>query len=229
MFFALTNLPRRLWRLLFHIKKGISGLERRDQPIELPIGRFTRWWLELSFYVFDILAIPEFYETIMDWLKWGTRPLTKQELEWARPIFGDSIDYNRVRVDQHAAIMCKSQQICYVSFYTVNSWGEMRPEILIHELVHIWQFTHYGSTYIPLALLAQRSLSGYDYGGIISLEETKLKNGGLEHYNLEQQAEIIADYFCLKTGRPARWAKCIQDHLPVYEYFVKQLKTENTK
>lgn len=217
-------LPIRLWRVGAHFYKGVLGIYK---PIEfdLPINRFLRWWLEMFFYLLDILGVPELYEILMDWVKWDTRPLTEKEINLAKPIYGDSISYNRIRIDETATIACKRHHIYYVSFYTINSWGSFRKDIFIHELMHVWQFKKMGSIYIPRALLAQRTLLGYNYGGVEPLIVAKEKGKGFASFNLEQQADIVSDYYCLKEGLMPRWVAPTEGNLlPFYEYFIEILR-----
>lgn len=215
-------LPIRLSRLVMHIFRGIFPLRR--VKVALPINRFLLWWTKTVFLIFDLLAIPEMYETIMDWSKWQTRGLTPEEKNLARSIYGDSIFYDRVRVDETAKIICEKHHIFYVSFYTINSWGKFQPDIFIHELMHVWQFQKLGSVYIPLALLAQRTASGYDYGGFENLMEVIGRGGGFDDFNLEQQADMVSDYYCMKTGQTPRWCKPYQiGNFEALQFFVDKL------
>ena len=217
-------LPIRVWRVILHIYKGIFGIYK---PVEnyLPMNRFARWWLELFFYLLDIIGVPEIYETLMDWAKWDTRPLTDAEIKMAESVYGNSIPSKRVRVDRAAKIVCRKHHIYYVSFYTINSWGSFRDDIFIHELMHVWQFRKMGSIYIPRALLAQWTLFGYNYGGIRPLKIAIENKEGFAPFNLEQQADIVSDYFCLREGLMPRWVSPMEgDLLPVYEYFIRILR-----
>jgi len=181
------------------------------------------WWLELIYLLLDLLGIPEVYETIIDLFKWKTRPLNTREIALLTPIFGKNIDYNRVRIDETALLGPKQKQFCYVSFYTINSWGQMNDALLIHEMVHIWQFQQMGSIYIPQALAAQRSKEGYNYGGAPKIVAWALKNGRLTDFNLEQQADIVADYWRLKNDYPLQWGPAGVADLPHYAFFVEQI------
>ncbi len=204
---------------------GVMG--STGTKVFLPMNKYAQWWIELLFYSLDVLAVPEIYETLMDWSKWKTRPLTKEEIQTARTVFGDSINYDRVRVDETANIACKKHHLLYVSFYTVNSWGQFRPDIFIHEMMHVWQFQSIGGVYIPWALLAQRTDLGYNYGGLQVLADVKASGGGFENFNLEQQADIISDYFCIREGLMPRWCLAdVESAKPVFEYFVKKLQSQ---
>jgi hypothetical protein len=198
-------LPIRIGRLGRHVFYGIFYPER--EKVILPMNRFLLWWINAAFLVLDILAVPELYEIMMVWSKWQTRGLTPEERKLARSIYGDSIFYDRVLVDETAKIICEKHHIFYVSFFTINSWGTFQPDIFIHELMHVWQFQKMGSVYIPLALLAQRTTAGYNYGGFEKLMEVIIRNGDFDDFNLEQQADIVSDYYCMKVGQTPRWCE----------------------
>ena len=128
-------------------------------------------------------------------------------------------------MDETAAIACKRQHIYYVSFFTINAWGAFRPDIFIHEMMHIWQYQQLGAVYIPQALLAQRTELGYNYGGLPPLQEAMQADNGFAPFNLEQQADIVSDYFCLREGMMPRWCNVREQELmPVFKYFIKKLK-----
>lgn len=210
--------PTRAGRLLRHLRQGFFIITKHK------VRPSTQWWwAELFFLVMDFLLLPEFYETGMDLAKWKTRSLTENEKRLARSVFGDAIHLERVRVDERARLGCKSHQIIYVSFYTINAWGPFRPHLLIHELVHVWQFQKMGSAYIPRALMAQRTEAHYNYGGVPALQQCIARAGKLEDFNLEQQAEIIADYYCIREKMKPTWGQGTEKDLPAYEYFLKEL------
>lgn len=182
------------------------------------------WWLEFTYLLLDLAGVPEIYETIIDLFKWNTRPLTEKEITLLQPLFGKSIDYKRVRIDESAYLGPKQKHFCYVSFYTINSWGSMNDGLLIHEIVHIWQFQQMGSVYIPRALAAQQSKEGYNYGGAPKIVEWALNNGRLTDFNLEQQADIVADCWRLQNGLPLQWGPAGVADLPHYLFLVGQIE-----
>lgn len=212
-------LPLRLFRFFRHLAVGTTSLFTKKE-VEI-----LAWWQDFAFYLVDLLFLPEIFETILDFGKWKTRPLSPMEKQQADSVFGEAIKLDSVRIDDRARIGCRKRSIAYVSFYTVNSWGKLLPTTLIHELVHVWQYQKLGSVYIPQALRAQRSRAGYNYGGLEVLRDSKLKNGKITDFNLEQQAEIVSDYFAIREGGNAVWSKAIKADLPIYEYFVAQVRT----
>jgi len=213
-------LPVRLLRIWKHFKLGAASLAGKKRGVK----DLSPWWTGLVFLLLDLLGVPEIYESAIDFGKWRTRPLTESEIETARSVFGDAIPLHRVRVDESAHIVCRRWHVIYVSFFTINAWGKFHPEILVHELVHVWQYLQSGSIYIPRALYAQRTQEGYNYGGVTALSACLHRGGSLQDFNLEQQADIISDYFCIREGLPPRWGRGGPADLPVYEHFVNEIR-----
>ncbi len=216
-FRALRLLPERLVRLFRHIGSGLNLFFVQNQR------QTQHWWQDFAFLVFDLVALPELYETLFDFVKWNTRPLSRLERKLAASVFGNAIRLDEVRIDDYAKFGCKKRNIVYVSYMTINSWGRIRPETFIHELVHVWQFQQMGGAYIPQALRAQRTKEGYNYGGASHLKEAMQSGRKLTDFNLEQQADLICDYFSIKKGLKPTWGKGAEVDLPVYLYFVSQL------
>jgi hypothetical protein len=184
-----SGFPERLLRWGQHTRRG--------QVLQLA------WWVDGGVLLADLLGVAIFYE-IGTWLtKWNLRPLTAGEIRVLTAVFGATIDYRRVRIDERAHLGPRQYPICYVSFYSINSWGPMTLATLVHEAVHIWQYERVGAAYIPRALRAQHSPAGYDYGGGAAVSRAR----SLWAFNYEQQADIVADYWCLSTGNPTRWLR----------------------
>ena len=185
--------------------------------------RIAVWWMSLMVYLLECLGSGEVYETVMDFVKFNTRTLHPWEIQLAKSIYGNTIQYRRVRIDEMAMAGPKQKQFCYVSFYLVNSWGPMRNRIFIHELMHVWQYERMGALYMVHALRAQQSIMGYNYGGVTTLKAYLEKGKNLHDFNPEQQADIVADYYLIKNGYSPQWGRGGQEDLAVYEKFIEDL------
>lgn len=220
------HLPMRLLRILKHLLEGTYGVlgskaSHDGRPL---LNRLSLWWTYLFFYILDVFGLPEFYETIMDLVKFNTRPLYKWEIELAKSVFGNTIDYRRVRIDDFSFAGPKQMRFCYVSFYCINSWGPMQNSIFIHEMTHVWQFEKLGSVYIPKALLAQHTALGYDYGGVEALRAGREKGKSFLSFNFEQQGDIISDYFRIREGYKPQWGQASRLDLPIYESYINEVR-----
>ena len=175
--------------------------------IKSPRGKHAliRWLAGIVLLSFDLTFIILFIETLLDFVKWKTRPLTAPEKELALAVFGHHIPLHLIAFDPDSIPVKKNKTTAYVSFHTINGSVNLPEYIFIHELVHICQFHHRGSVYISESIWAQKWGGGYNYGGLEWL--TKYRAGkGLTAFNYEQQADIIEDYYRWKNNMPLQWA-----------------------
>lgn len=221
--------PVRMIRLWKHLLTGIRAIFN-SQPKEIEhsqkkhgLSGFLQWWICLVLLISDCFGFPEFYESVMDWFKFNTRPLDAHERRLAEEIFPGVMLHSRIRIDQRAFLGPRQWQIAYVSYYTINSYGKINPATLIHELVHIWQFEKYGSRYIIEALAAQRRHPSYDYGGATALHQSWHMKKPLTSFNFEQQAEIIEDMYRLEHGMPPGWGDATHEMIWLYKHYHNDL------
>ena len=178
--------------------------------------------------VFDVLQGPRSFEFVWHFLV-GVSRLTEPELKAASLVLGEkSIRYHSVRVAEGrllALIFKFGPGRAFTTFHTVNlprSGGHSREhiELLIHELVHVYQFERIGIDYIFQALRAQSTV-GYFYDSRPSLNEWRAKGKHFRDHNREQQGQIAQDYqkdvieAVLPEGNEVRVA---------YEPFIAELK-----
>lgn len=214
-------LPRRTGRLIEHIGMGITQFTRDGQK---SVKESVFWWVEMLLYLLDMVGVAELYESLMNLLKFNSRPLYSWELEVGKRVFGDSIRWKRVRIDEAAWLGPKQFRLCYVSAFTINSWGTMSNALLIHELMHVWQYQQIGLVYIVRALRAYHSEENYNYGGLEKLREVKAREGQIWDFNLEQQADIMSDYYRLSENQAPQWGNAHLYDLPVYAHFIAQVQ-----
>lgn len=186
-----------------------------------PSGKVWQWmeWLLLGL---DCLAFPEFYLWLNRVAKPNLRRLSVSETALARSIFGQSIRYECVWVDERAVIACRRYGLAYVSGNLINSWGPLTPAHFIHEMVHIWQFQHLGLVYIPRALYAQRTPEGYDYGGPEAVQQACSTGKSFLDFNYEQQGDLVADLFRMTKGEHDRFGQ--KGGEEAYAAYVKVVK-----
>lgn len=154
--------------------------------------------------VLDFFNFPEFMDFLWQTIKPGTRRLTLTEEQEARKVFGDSINYRQVRIDENSLIAWlgakkhKCSGMGITSFRTINfnkkikaAPGNPHMKWLIHELAHISQMEHVGSRYMIEASYA-RATEGYGY--VLGAKPY------FRDYNREQQASIAADYYVIHVS-----------------------------
>lgn len=132
----------------------------------------------------------------------SSRPLTPAERALAASMFGDAIDYERVRVhrrawwplqprritmapDGHLWFHPQAPHYCECFGYA----GLASQAHFIHEMTHVWQATRSGKWWLPLM---RHPFCRYGY--------TITPGKPFERYGIEQQAEIVKHIFLARNG-----------------------------
>lgn len=226
----ITSLPARLKRLVVHLWNGVKSLKPWSLEWWKSLGKADTWksfgsWLgELVIYALEVGGIGEIYETIADFIKFNTRAMTDDEIKMAKTVFGNSINYKLVRIDEYAVLGPSFSGREYVSFHTINGWGKIEPATLIHELTHVWQYEKMGAMYMPRALHGNSKPGFYEYGGVPKLIENKDK--GLSAFNVEQQGDIMADYYRIRNGMEPEHGSGTEADLIHYEVYVNEVRSK---
>lgn len=182
-----------------------------------------RWLAGIILLAFDLTPLSLIYEILVVLLHSKVRLLSAHEMQQAHSVFGQTIPLHLVALNPDSLQVKRKKATAYVSFYTIHFYGSIPDSMLIHELVHIWQYQCYGSAYISEALWAQHLGGGYNYGGIEPLKMYS-EDKGLAAFNFEQQADIIEDYYRWKNGLPLQWALNVPGIGEVLEKYRNQLK-----
>ena len=132
----------------------------------------------------------------------GARPLTSGEIEMARSVFGDAIDYTSVRLVRRKWWLFQPRGIVMAPTGNIHfhprdpNWSEdfsrERPSLqglFIHEMTHVWQAQTRGRFYLPLM---RHPFCRYAYRFV--------PGKAFDAYGLEQQAEIVRHAFLQKRG-----------------------------
>ncbi len=208
--------PRRLIKLVFHFLQWIPSVKKEH----LPSKDFGEWIVDLSFYMSDLLIIPDFLELIFVWIQPNIRLLNKEEIACTIKYFGEKVNTKNIRISYRIPRRIENLAIAFVTFNTIHFSNKISIPIFIHEMVHIWQYQKFGSVYIFRALKAQVSKEGYNYGGTENLYSKMLDNYIFTDFNFEQQGEIFEDFCRMKES----------EHVdnPIveasFEYFVGQVR-----
>lgn len=200
-----------LGRLPFFMGKAArAGTLRRQLRHAV---RQTGIWLHLFLVqLFDLIGGPEICQFVMH-LGLHTTPLTAAELTAVQSIFGPpNLRYQDVRIAQGGIlhlIFRYNGGLAFATWYTIHlpvkreggtgtavSSRQNLP-LLVHELTHVFQYHHVGSRYLGEAIyyLVTTSRNCYQYGGHANLRTCHQQGQRFCHFNREQQAQIIQDYF----------------------------------
>jgi hypothetical protein len=178
--------------------------------------------IQLVLEALDLVGAPEIFAFVWRVLT-RTGPLTGAEINAASSVLGPSaVRYQDIRVSQGGVlrwIFARNEQRAFATFHTINL-PETGPHqrdninIVVHEIVHVYQYERAGSRYFAEALLGQHE-EGYDYGGAAGLAAAVRQGKQLRNFNREQQAQIAQDYYT---------ATCTRADLTAYEPFIRQLR-----
>lgn len=138
----------------------------------------------------------------------GKRRLTAGEVALARRVFGDAIDYARVRIIGRRYMPFQPKNCCMTpngklyfhhscAHDDFSAQGVGLQHWFIHEMVHVWQH----QLGYPVRLRGALRV-GLDYHYRLSAGAT------LADFNMEAQGDLLADYFVLRLlGRAdaMRW------------------------
>ncbi len=211
-----TRLPGRVRAWFAHLFSLGRALAPREPDGES--GRAARkggsmhpalvWLILLLFRTGDLVSLGEALNFLMNLIKVETRPLSELEIREARRVFGDSLDYWRIRIDEWSLIAHiggwsyrrrwkkPADHMAMTLYSTIHFSRRIEPkpgssdmDWLIHELTHAAQCEHAGGVFMVEALIAQGE-AGYNYGGPQGLFGRDFKD-----FNREQQGDIARDYY----------------------------------
>jgi hypothetical protein len=130
------------------------------------------------------------------------RSLTSGEVALARSVFGNAIDYDRVKLVKRKWWPFQPKNSAMAPMGNIyfhpdgGAWSDdfskeqvSRQAFFVHEMTHVWQAQAKGRFYLPLM---RHPFCRYRY----RLEAGK----PFERYGLEQQAEIVAHRFLADRG-----------------------------
>jgi len=126
----------------------------------------------------------------------GTRPLLDTEEALLRKVFGAGLQYASVRLTRMSTVVAafngsRAFTVRNTIHLPAKSYAAMAqyPSLLVHEMVHVWQYQHEGLSYAPNALWAQVAGDGYDFAKALR------QNKPWKKMNPEQQAQMIQEAF----------------------------------
>lgn len=232
------DLPARIGRAAVVLWQGLRGLalalptalRAARSGADPGLGAWLRhrprqvgiWLIVLLFRVLDLVGVPELWGLLIGACTHVT-PLSGVEIGTAAGILGPTaIRYADVRVAEGGIlnlVFARNTGRAFTTFHTVNlpTFGPHRRAnfaILLHELVHVYQYERTGGLYIAEAIYAQQT-TGYDYGGPDKLAQCSATGGCYRDFNREQQAQLVQDYYERRAlGEP----------VTTYEPFITEMR-----
>ena len=135
-----------------------------------------------------------------------SRPLTAGEISLATSIFGGQIDYSTVKIYQGKYEFWQGDNVTMAPngniYFGPNA--PYSPDLsagglglqghFIHEMTHVWQVHTLGMNLLELFIRRNLIQGSYSYLPLIP-------NQPFVDYGIEQQANIVRDYFLLNNGQ----------------------------
>lgn len=165
------------------------------------------WLGRLFTKVVDVLGFAEIVDFISNVCKGNSRRLNAGEETAARVVYGSSLPYWKVRVDDtgtgftdfyNAIVQLVTgipggNMIAVTVFHTVelDPVHAMDLNNIVHELGHVKQYEVAGSQYMGEAIHAALAGAGYNYQAV------DLLNHNLSWFNREQQCRIAEHYWAI--------------------------------
>ena len=149
------------------------------------------------------------------------RRLTPMEIELLRALYADAVDYARVRIRAPVLGLLGVSRRAFViedTLFVPAEFLPLRPEVLVHELCHIWQHQHGGHAYIADSLQAQLLGDGYRLA-------KGLNEGRAWHrLNCEQQATLLEEGWAQGALRGRRLMVGGIDRTPAFEAALEEVR-----
>ena len=138
------------------------------------------------------------------------RPLTSGEIAMAKLVFKDSVNYSKVKVhkeeylpfglqDDDTAMTPNGEMYFNPMQGFKEDFSVEKPVIRIwfmHEMVHVWQYQL--GYWVRLHGLGMAISGGYTGGSAYKYDSAENNSKTLPDFNMEQQGDIIAEYFGAK-------------------------------
>jgi len=131
-----------------------------------------------------------------------SRPLTDNEIGILRPIYGDALAYDLIRISEGRlgimgppfATVAGGTTIGYNIYFR---FGTINSTTLVHESVHVWQFQFGGTQYIGQSAVLQvfTGPSIYNWWTMIGVDD----EAWYQLKSIEAQAQFVQDLYTFGT------------------------------
>jgi hypothetical protein len=125
------------------------------------------------------------------------RPLTSAERDVASFIFGPALNLDPIVIKESAVMTVGGYIRTLPDTIYIPPGYKIDLSLLMHELTHCAQYQHGVSRVVTAATAIE---AHYDYGGEAGLLEAIKTKKCFDHFNTEQQADIVRDYYLHEAG-----------------------------
>lgn len=183
-----------------------------DRPLRRTFPRLERLLVRLS-----------------DWWNPGGRPLHGWERQLVREFFGDSVEIEPIRVVETVVLNAPTVLGNRIRVPRRYSF-EQHPTVLVHEIVHIWQYQNGGTSYITdSAWYNARAFLTTGERGVAYLNYRLTPDSRFGDFTAEQQASIVGDCYELTrvyhdAATVPAWVLQRRIDLPIYHRLVEEMR-----
>jgi hypothetical protein len=135
------------------------------------------------------------------------RPLSREERRLAQSVFGRAIHYDRVRLIPTPLLEYRTvgDTIRIPTDFSIShrTEGEYMAQTLIHELTHVWQYQHGGTSYISTSLASQVAGAVATGSRNAAYDYDVAAHTSFFEFTPEQQGRLIKNYFAMKRDAAA--------------------------
>jgi hypothetical protein len=119
------------------------------------------------------------------------RGLNEHETAELRKVYGDSLDYSRIKVHDNLPDggFWRNDRATSIGNEIYLPESDKDPSTLVHEAAHQWQYQNGGPAYITRAGAAQGDEHGYDW------RQATSQGKSWAQLNPEQQAQLVQDAY----------------------------------
>lgn len=146
------------------------------------------WPIEWIFHLLHLLYLMDLWCFII--LRPHSSSILDHDLDPIRDHLPRELSTTNVKLIEDSFI-AKRMNIAFVVQHYILSRRKLKPSMLLHELIHVYQYQQVGLCYIPRCLFAQYLHHGYEPGEWHDLQAIIQGRTRLNTLNYEQQATLI--------------------------------------
>ncbi len=172
------------------------------------------------------------------------RGLDDREIAVSKRIFGETIDYSRVKLRLGTRLMNwpkrRMSRTPGNTIYFSKTYSNPSPtdtmtyaayeDLLVHEMTHIWQTQHgigLGKKLKAALRVMFNRKKPYDYGGFTGLFKASTRNKHFRDFNTEQQGKILEHYHCCAFHQQYRKEESTSNNCILWRHFLRQVQYNN--
>lgn len=168
-----------------------------------------------------------------------TNPIGRSLYEWERAVIRDifhtGVDASRIRVVETQVLNAPTTLGNQIRVSPGWSFENSNRPVLVHEVLHVWQYQNLGTRYITDSVF--HNASGHIATGNrnVAYMNYRLSNtSSFSEFSAEEQATIVGDYYELTRiyhnhATPPAWVTLRRPDLPIYERLIATVRSASPR